>query len=181
MLTAAGCSASGTKQPANKSGSPQTYDDVLASVQAPTFASNANESENDYFSQGSQASSGELTFPKLDYDAEIDVTGMDANMIYAQINDMVVNAGKYKGKTVKIEGTFDVFTDVNTGKYYYTCMIADAAACCKRGIEFEPAEELSYPDGFPKVAAPVTVGGEFSSYEEDGTTYYTLKNAEFAY
>lgn len=121
-----------------------------------------------------------LDYPALDFSAEVDLTSYNANMIYAEVSSMMQNPEVYVGKTVKANGTFDVFADINTGKYYYACIIQDATACCQNGLEFVPSEDCSYPDDFPDVTTPITIGGVFGTYEENGQTYCCLKDAVFS-
>ena len=116
-------------------------------------------------------------------------------MVYSVVYDMVTEPSSYEGKTVKMDGIFDVYTDENTGKNYYACIIQDATKCCSSGIEFELKEERVYPDEYPDnkpvhlsgektgnltVSADgsyITVTGVFETYEEDGILYCTLRNA----
>lgn len=88
---------------------------------------------------------------------------------------------KYIGKTVKMQGTFDVYTDINTGTYYYACIIRDATACCSSGIEFSWKGEHKFPDDYPSVGTPVTVGGVFETYPEGDKNYCRLKEADVVF
>lgn len=123
----------------------------------------------------------EVHFPKLDYTADIDLTKLNSNMVYSTVYSMVTGSGNYTGKTVKASGTFDVTTDIKTGKMFYACIIADATACCSQGLEFQWKGEHSYPDDYPEVGTLITVGGTFKTYEENGKTYCCLSDAEFAF
>ena len=162
----AGC-GSGT-QVENKAAqtSKQTINDILAESQA-----NA---------ETVAAADDGLSYPELDYSAEIDLTVLGSNIVYSTVYNMMVTPDDYIGKTVKASGTFEVYTNIETGKYYYACLIADATACCAQGLEFIWKGDHSYPDDYPESGTPVTIGGEFESYEEDGAVYCRLKNAEFA-
>lgn len=122
-----------------------------------------------------------IEYPDLDYSAEVDLTKLNSTMIYSTVYAMVSNPSEYTGKTVKANGTFDVFTDPETGSMFYSCMIADATACCKQGLEFEWEGEHSFPDDYPKVGTPLTVGGEFETYKEKGQTYCRLKHAQVVF
>ena len=84
----------------------------------------------------------------------------------------------YVGKTVKMDGMFTYYYDEANDKYYFACIIMDATACCSQGIEFEPSEDFTYPDDFPEDGGDICVVGVFDTYEEDGFTYCTLRNAE---
>ena len=119
--------------------------------------------------------------PKLDYDAELDLTSMNSTMVYSEVYNMMNTPDDYIGKSVKATGSFSVFTDIKTGKYYYSCVIADATACCQQGLEFVLAEERKYPDEFPTQGRQITVAGVFDTYEEDGNTYCCLNDAELSF
>lgn len=160
----AGCS-SANSQIENKAAqtSKKTINDILAESQAKntTVAPKAD-------------------YPKLDYSAEVDLTSLNSTMVYSTVYSMVNSPEEYKGKTVKAQGTFDVFTDPQSGKMFYACVIADATACCSQGLEFIWKGEHSYPDDYPNVGDPVTVGGVFGTYEDNGQTYCHLSDAELA-
>ena len=101
-------------------------------------------------------------------------------MVYSTVYSMVNSPEEYKGKTVKAQGTFDVFTDPKSGTLFYACVIADATACCSQGLEFVRKGDHSYPGDYPKVGEPITVGGVFGTYDDNGQTYCRLSDAELA-
>ena len=101
-------------------------------------------------------------------------------MVYSTVYSMVNSPEEYKGKTVKAQGTFDIFTDPKSGKLFYACVIADATACCSQGLEFVWRGEHNYPDDYPKVGEPITVGGVFGTYEDNAKTYCRISDAEVA-
>ena len=163
----AGCGAS-SSQPENKAAqtSKKTINDILAESRAnQTTAPIVDDTE----------------YPELDYDAEVDLTKLNSNMVYSEVAAMVNTPEKYMGKTVKMNGTFDVYTDINTGTYYYSCIIKDATACCSSGIEFAWKGEHKFPDDYPPVGTPLTVGGIFETYPEGDKYYCRLKEAEVVF
>lgn len=106
---------------------------------------------------------------------DLDLTQLSGTMVYSQIYDMICNADAYLGKTVKIRGLFSVYEDGD--KIYYACVIQDATACCAQGLEFTPADNLSYPEDFPELDKEITVVGTFDSYQEqvdNGTVVYLV-------
>lgn len=115
---------------------------------------------------------------EADSNVDVDLTVMSATMVYSVVYAMVTEPSSYEGKTVKMDGIFDVYTDENTGKNYYACIIQDATKCCSSGIEFELEEERIYPDEYPDNGSFITVSGVFETYEEDGILYCTLRNAK---
>ncbi|WP_034450864.1 hypothetical protein [Butyrivibrio sp. AE2032] len=110
---------------------------------------------------------------------DVDLTVLSSNMVYAEVFNMVYSPEEYIGKTIKMKGQFSLLQDEATGNLYYACIIADATACCSQGIEFIPANGAVYPDDFPEIGTEICVAGEFTTYQEGGTTYCTLANARF--
>ena len=113
-----------------------------------------------------------------DPDVDVDLTVMNSNLTYSEVYNMVTDPSSYIGKTVKMDGIFDVYTDESTGKNYYACIIQDATKCCSNGIEFELEKETVYPDDYPETGSIITVTGVFDIYEEDGVKYCTLRKAK---
>ena len=116
---------------------------------------------------------------------DIDLTALSGIMVYSEVNSMISFPDNYIGKTVKMQGQFNIYqvTDENGAfipdKMFFACMIADATACCAQGLEFALAGEPVYPDEYPELGAEITVVGTFEWYEEDGCRYYRLGNASF--
>ena len=116
---------------------------------------------------------------------DIDLTALSGIMVYSEVNSMISFPDNYIGKTVKMQGQFNIYqvTDENGAfipdKMFFACMIADATACCAQGLEFALAGEPVYPDEYPELGAEITVVGTIEWYEEDGCRYYRLGNASF--
>ena len=168
-LTAAGCGRSAEKGEAARGNqsSKLTINDILAASQAKEQSSAEAVKQDGY--------------PSLDYSADVDLTKMGSNMVYSTVYAMMNEGDSYLGKSVKASGTFEVSTDAKTGKTYYFCVVSDATACCAQGLEFLPEEGLRYPDDFPESGAPITIGGTFSRYEENGKFYRALENTQIGF
>ena len=110
---------------------------------------------------------------------DVDLTKMSSTMVYSEVLNMQQHPDDYMGKIVRMKGPFNV-TELDDNRYF-ACVIKDAAACCSTGIEFVWAGEHSYPEDYPKIAAPITIGGKFITYEEDGKTYCRIDNAQIAF
>ena len=108
---------------------------------------------------------------------DIDLTSLSSTMVYSEVYNMVTVPDDYVGKTVKMDGQFTAYHDENTGRDYFTCVIADATACCSQGIEFELGDGYSYPDDYPQEGEEICVAGTFDTYDEGGYIYCTLRNA----
>ncbi len=97
---------------------------------------------------------------------DIDISEVSQTVAYAQILDMASNPDNYKGKSVRMRGTFFYYYDQAKDIAYYTCAVQDATLCCAQGIEFELAEDKVYPDDYPAENAIFTVSGIFDTYQE---------------
>lgn len=108
---------------------------------------------------------------------DYDLTGMEANMLYAQIYNMTFYSDDYKGKTFKISGTFNYYRNSETDERFLV-YVADAAACCGEGVEFVLDSSYTYPDDYPAIGDPITVAGTFEPFKEYGMPYCRLVDAE---
>ena len=108
---------------------------------------------------------------------DIDLTALSSTMVFSEVYNMMSVPDDYIGKMIKMNGSFTVFEDEETGQLYFACIISDATACCTQGIEFELEGKYTFPDDYPKEGSNITVTGEFETYDEDGSIYCRLKNA----
>jgi len=109
---------------------------------------------------------------------DVDLTALSSTMVYSEVLNIMTAPETYIGKTLKMKGYFGYYHDEKTDKYYFACMIPDATACCAQGIEFILTNDYIYPEDYPQEGEIVTVAGEFMTYEEDGSTYFTLKDSK---
>ena len=113
---------------------------------------------------------------------DVDLTLMGKDLIYATVYQMMSKPEEYEGKTIRIEGKYYASYYPITDKDYNYCLIADAAACCSQGLEFELGGGAVYPDDYPADQSEVIVTGVFETYtEEAGQTFYycRLRDAEY--
>ncbi|MBO4242582.1 MAG: hypothetical protein J5883_04825 [Clostridiales bacterium] len=110
---------------------------------------------------------------------DVDLTVLSSTMVYSQVYCMLISPDAYLDMTVRMNGAYAFYHDDQTGRNYYACIVSDATACCSQGIEFIPGDDYTYPDDFPQPGDEICVTGVFSTYEENGYTYCTLKDAEF--
>ena len=148
--------------------------DVLASLKEDSKATEITATTT---TEGNSSTEGSESFTHPFNGADIDLTVLNANMVYAQVFCMVTEPDEYVGMIVRMEGQFVFYHDEQTDKNYYACIIRDAAACCAQGLEFEPTDDFTYPDDFPADGENIRVTGVFASYEEDGNKYLTLRDA----
>ena len=111
---------------------------------------------------------------------DVDLTTLNSTMVYSEVYNMMYEPDRYVGKRIKMDGQFAVYEDPNTGAVYTACIIMDATACCSQGLEFVLAGEKTYPDDYPELGSEITVTGTFQLYDENGTTYCHLVDAEMA-
>lgn len=169
VLSFAACGVDGAQ---HTSGVSKTVDDILSAAEDTTAAPTLDLSA---------ATAPAVVYPALDYAAEFDLTVLGSDMVYAVVNDMMTTPEKYMERTVKASGSFSVYTNPDTGAMYYACLITDALACCANGLEFIWEGDHSFPEDYPQEGTPITVGGVFETYDEDGATYCRLKHAEVVF
>lgn len=107
---------------------------------------------------------------------DVDLVGLSSTLVYAQVYDMMVYPEKYIGKSIRICGMFEVYSN-NLG-IYFACVVPDALACCTQGIEFDLEGEHVYPEDYPEIGELITVSGTFNTYLENGMTYAQLQGAK---
>jgi uncharacterized membrane protein YcgQ (UPF0703/DUF1980 family) len=153
-------------------------DSETASIDRETTATDGNTASND--SEFSTTDSDTTTSDHEDVSSgvDVDLTQLSSTMVYSEVYNMLVSPDDYIGKTIKMQGAFSIYQDEATDKVYYTCIIADATACCSQGLEFVWKGEHKYPEDYPKLDSEITVTGEFQTYEEDGSLYCTLIDSE---
>ena len=108
---------------------------------------------------------------------DVDLNNLNANVVYAQVFQMMTEPDKFIGKRIRMSGQFNVYAaeegNPSGATEYYAIIIADAQACCQQGIEFVwPGH--TYPEGFPEVKSNASVTGIFEVYEENGKKYCRL-------
>lgn len=105
---------------------------------------------------------------------DLDLTQMNANMIYAEVFNMLIEPENYENKNIKISGYFNIFTNENTNEKYYAIIIPDALECCQQGLEIVWLGEHS-PEEYPAQGEKITIVGRYTIRElENGITYNYL-------
>jgi uncharacterized membrane protein YcgQ (UPF0703/DUF1980 family) len=110
---------------------------------------------------------------KDDETIDLDLTNMSSTMVYSEVLNMMSYPDDYKGKRIKITGTYYSVVDSNNGNTYYYCLIQDATACCANGLEFV-LNDGNYPDENTEI----TIDGVFTTYFEGDFEYVTLLDAK---
>ena len=124
--------------------------------------------------------SASIDFPKYE-NIDIDLTKMNATMVYSQVNDMLSNPTPYVDKVVKMKGPFKPYESTSPDYCYPAIVITDATACCGSGIEFllygVPRCSMSGGNGYPSYNEEATIVGVFKTYIEDFSIYVHLVDA----
>ena len=105
------------------------------------------------------------------YEVDIDLTTLNNTMLQARVNEILENPNDYKGKTVRVTGTYSKSYYEQTDQYYNYVLGYDETMCCAAwGIEF-------MGDSVPEeIEQYTTIGlvGTFDFYEELGQTYFYI-------
>lgn len=125
--------------------------------------------------EGEEKQTREKSGSAVDYD----LPAMGRRMVYATVNQMMINPEEYEGKTVRMQGAYYGVWDETMQQYYHYCIIQDATECCAQGIEFVWGDgSHAYPAEYPEMETEVVVTGVFETYtEEDGNFYCRLKDS----
>ena len=115
--------------------------------------------------------------PQKQGDVDVDLTLLSDTVVLSEVADMLNHPQQYVDQVIRMEGTFNVVQNPVTGRYYFTCLIADAMACCAQGFEFVLTEDKVYPQDYPAQGEPIRVVGTFGTYLEEDTLYCQLENA----
>lgn len=101
--------------------------------------------------------------------ADVDLTTMNSNMVYAEVFQMMVNPDEYTGKTVRMRGQYYSAYYEDTDKRYFYVIISDATQCCSQGMEFVWEDDShTYPEEYPPEETEVEITGVFETYKESG-------------
>lgn len=105
------------------------------------------------------------------YDVDIDLTTLNTTMLQARVNEILENPNDYKGKTVRVTGSYNKSYYDQTDKYYDYVLGYDQTMCCA-------AWEIEFMgDCVPEdIEQYTTIGlvGTFDFYEELGQTYFYI-------
>ena len=109
---------------------------------------------------------------------DIDLTTLSSTFVYSEVFNMIMEPLEFVGKTIKMEGTCNVYKDPDTGKAYYACFISDASQCCSQGLEFVLDEDKYQQSDYPENGEEIIIKGTFATYDENGNQYLTMLDTE---
>lgn len=95
---------------------------------------------------------------------------LSPTVIYSLATNIAKEPADYAGKTIRAEGEIVHPTDSTTGKTYHYIIITDNTGCCQQDLE------LILENGdYPEEGEIVQISGVYTSYEENGKTFYYIK------
>lgn len=148
---------------------------ILAVTISICFAacSKSNETKE---SNSQSTTTEQSTISPTNQKADLDLTALSKTVVYSEVYNMLVTPSDYVGKTIKMKGNFNQYSDETTGKTYNSVIIPDAAACCQQGLEFELNDDSALDN--IEVGSEITVIGSFDTYTEGELLYCHLKDAQ---
>lgn len=180
ILTIMFCLTGCASQPSKRSDGKTSVDRVLENQIANAEETSEPEEIAEQLNETDSVTSDQETTIISSVDADVDLTVMGSDMIYATVFQMMMEPMTYTGKTVKMQGTYYSSYYEPTNQRYYFVMIEDAAACCSQGIEFVWGDGThTYPNEYPEDYSEVEVIGVFETYKEEGddSLYCRIKDA----
>lgn len=110
---------------------------------------------------------------------DLDLTGLNPTMLYAEVSHMNSAPAEYDGKVVRFRGTFAAIPARDGVQL--VCRAVDAAGCCYEPIEFLPRDAEAWADesDYPAEGEEITVTGRFEAYAiNEYMTYARICGAE---
>lgn len=130
--------------------------------------------------ESSSTSESSEEFPTYE-NIDIDLTKMNATMVYSEVYNMLDAPSNYIDKIVKVRGPFRPFESNDPNFCYPAIVIQDATACCANGLEFllygVPRCSMDGGNGYPLYNQEATIVGKFATYIEDRYMYVHLVDA----
>ena len=109
----------------------------------------------------------------------LDLTLLSPTMLYAEVGHINVAPEEYKGRVIRMTGTFAAHR-ARDGMQF-VCNASDAAGCCLEPLEFVLKDERVWPDEYPAEGAVITVEGTLETYSfNEYMTYCRLVDAVLA-
>lgn len=148
---------------------------ILAVTISICFAACSKSSETKE-SNSQSTTTEQSTISPANQKADLDLTALSKTVVYSEVYNMLITPSDYIGKTIKMKGNFNQYSDETTGKTYNSVIIPDAAACCQQGLEFELNDDSALDN--TEVGSEITVIGSFDTYTEGELLYCHLKDAQ---
>ncbi len=101
-----------------------------------------------------------------------DVFEIKEKMFIAQCNDIYLNPSDYETNTIKIEGAYNMYTDEETGKTYYSVTRKGPGCCGNDGIA---GFEFYYDGDMPKINDWIEVMRKIEMIKDGDETSVVLR------
>ncbi len=186
LVVSTACGVQDNSSSASNAGNMATVDDVLsAQMEAEDDTASGDVASSDSANSAASDSAADASAESdassgADSGVDVDITGLSATMVYAEMYNMVTMPLVYHGKTIKLTGYYDEYFDVMTDTLYCSVFVMDALACCAQGLQVEFSDDYAYPDDYPDDGAEITITATFEVYYPDDTQeyfYYHLVDA----
>ena len=112
---------------------------------------------------------------------DLDLSAMSGTIVYAQVYNLMVDPEPWLGRIIRMAGLYNRYEDTANSIVYHACIIPDATACCAQGIEFVWYGDHPWPDAYPEPGTNLTVTGRLETYEDNGTMYLHLVDADVVF
>lgn len=121
---------------------------------------------------------GKISADANNYDGthiDLDLSGMNYNMLSSVAFDIMVAPEKYANKRIKTSGNF--YTSVYEDTRYFSAIVWDPTGCCPAGMDFIPPESMNFPEDFPEPDEKIIVIGTLKYVDEnnDRLLFYAEK------
>ena len=179
MFVLAACSG-GSKVTGVSVNNSQSVNDVIEDLASRSEAENAGQEEPLKQSEKAAEEPAEQSGVKLmesDRAVDIDLTQMNATMIYSEVFNMMMRPEDYMDKVIRIRGTYTHHYEESLDQHFYACIVRDAMACCAQGLEFVLNESYIWPDDYPCEGDEIVVSGVFRVIQETNFSVLQLQDA----
>ena len=170
------CAASGRNSRNNLMASLFNSENI-SSIHSSNITSESSLESSSLIMSSDSSSNSAPVYDKVD----VDLTEMNATLVYSQVNNMMNNPSEYRQKIIKMSGPFRPYESVIPDYCYPAIIIKDATACCATGIEFllydTPRCTMEGGNGYPLYDEEATIVGRFETYLEGTHMYMHLVDA----
>ncbi len=84
---------------------------------------------------------------------DYDLSAFNRGITYAQMIQVCNAPGDYNGKVFRLKGKFNY----SEAKSIARIIFSDNSGCCELAMQFIPAQELVYPEGYPALYSDIMI------------------------
>lgn len=108
---------------------------------------------------------------------DLDLLSCGPKEVYSEVYGMMNRPEEFIGKRIRMVGVVACYPYPD--HTVYGCIIADATACCKDGMEFVLAEDR--PENYPAPGSQIVVSGYYETYPAGNFTFCRLADCRVEY